>query len=59
MSNPAALQSADPRSSILNDPQSFAIETIPLDDKLTYDRIFKTANTTAVFQFESRGMKDS
>ncbi len=37
----------------------FNIETIPLDDKLTYDRIFKTGNTTAVFQFESRGMKDA
>ncbi|MGA8147981.1 MAG: DNA polymerase III subunit alpha [Gallionellaceae bacterium] len=39
--------------------ESFSIETIPLDDKATYDRIFKTANTTAVFQFESRGMKDT
>ncbi len=39
--------------------ESFDIETIPLDDKATYDRIFKTANTTAVFQFESRGMKDT
>jgi len=39
--------------------QSFNIDTIPLDDKLTYDRIFKPANTTAVFQFESRGMKDT
>jgi DNA polymerase III subunit alpha len=35
------------------------IEGIPLDDKDTYERIFKTANTTAVFQFESRGMKDT
>jgi DNA polymerase-3 subunit alpha len=40
-------------------PLPFTIEAIPLDDKLTYDRIFKTANTTAVFQFESRGMKDT
>jgi DNA polymerase-3 subunit alpha len=39
--------------------QDFNIDTIPLDDKETYDRIFKTANTTAVFQFESRGMKDT
>jgi DNA polymerase-3 subunit alpha len=31
----------------------------PLDDKKTYDKIFKNANTTAVFQFESRGMKDT
>jgi len=37
---------------------TFDIDTIPLDDKETYDKIFKTANTTAVFQFESRGMKD-
>ncbi len=37
----------------------FSIESIPLDDKPTYDTIFKTANTTAVFQFESRGMKDT
>ncbi|MDD5056459.1 MAG: DNA polymerase III subunit alpha [Sideroxydans sp.] len=37
----------------------FNIDTIPLDDKQTYDKIFKPANTTAVFQFESRGMKDS
>ena len=39
--------------------QDFNIDTIPLDDKPTYDSIFKTANTTAVFQFESRGMKDT
>ncbi len=35
------------------------LEDLPLDDKPTYDEIFKTANTTAVFQFESRGMKDT
>ncbi|MBV6476090.1 MAG: DNA polymerase III subunit alpha [Rhodocyclaceae bacterium] len=35
------------------------LDTLPLDDKPTFDRIFKTANTTAVFQFESRGMKDT
>jgi DNA polymerase III subunit alpha len=33
------------------------LDTLPLDDKLTYD-IFKVANTAAVFQFESRGMRD-
>ena len=33
------------------------LETLPLDDKAAYD-IFRTANTTAVFQFESRGMRD-
>jgi len=37
----------------------FDIDTIPLDDAPTYDRIFKASNTTAVFQFESRGMKDT
>jgi DNA polymerase-3 subunit alpha len=39
--------------------EAFNIDTIPLDDKPTYDKIFKPANTTAVFQFESRGMKDT
>ncbi len=37
----------------------FSIDAIPLDDKETYERVFKNANTTAVFQFESRGMKDT
>jgi DNA polymerase III subunit alpha len=36
-------------------PLSF--ETLPLDDKASY-QLLKTANTTAVFQLESRGMKD-
>jgi len=35
----------------------FALETMPLDDAATYD-LLKNANTTAVFQLESRGMKD-
>ncbi len=35
------------------------LETLPLDDKATYDHVFKNANTTAVFQFESGGMKDT
>jgi DNA polymerase-3 subunit alpha len=34
------------------------LETLPLDDRPTYDQVFKNANTTAVFQFESGGMKD-
>ena len=34
-----------------------AFETLPLDDKPTYS-LLKAANTTAVFQLESRGMKD-
>ena len=33
------------------------ISTLPLDDKLTFD-LLKTCETTAVFQLESRGMKD-
>ncbi len=45
-----------PQSSIL-DPRSFTIENLPLDDKPTYD-LLKASNTTAVFQLESRGMKD-
>jgi DNA polymerase III subunit alpha len=35
----------------------FALETLPLDDRATYD-LLKASNTTAVFQLESRGMKD-
>jgi DNA polymerase-3 subunit alpha len=34
------------------------LDQLPLDDKETYDKVFKNANTTAVFQFESGGMKD-
>ena len=37
--------------------EPFNIEAIPLDDKATYD-LLKACNTTAVFQLESRGMKD-
>ncbi len=40
------------------DPSSrLTLESIPLDDPKTYE-IFKSANTTAIFQFESRGMRD-
>jgi DNA polymerase-3 subunit alpha len=35
----------------------FALERIPLDDKATY-RLLSAGNTTAVFQLESRGMRD-
>jgi len=58
ISKTASASNAVAESRIPN-PESFNIDTIPLDDKETYDRIFKTANTTAVFQFESRGMKDT
>jgi DNA polymerase-3 subunit alpha len=40
------------------DPQSnIVLEQLPLDDPASY-KIFSSANTTAVFQFESRGMRD-
>ena len=42
---------------LLPQQESFTIESIPLDDKPTYD-LLKAYNTTAVFQLESRGMKD-
>ncbi len=33
------------------------IAKIPLDDAFTYERVFRTAQTVAVFQFESGGMR--
>ncbi len=40
------------------DPAStLKLDAIPLDDAPTYE-IFRNANTAAVFQFESRGMRD-
>ncbi|MCB5187726.1 DNA polymerase III subunit alpha [Methylobacillus caricis] len=36
---------------------SLDFETLPIDDKPSY-QLLKAANTTAVFQLESRGMKD-
>ena len=40
------------------DPAStLKLEKLPLDDKAAYT-VFQQANTTAVFQFESRGMRD-
>ncbi|MDW8468968.1 MAG: hypothetical protein RML56_08400 [Burkholderiales bacterium] len=36
----------------------FALEAIPLDDAETY-RLLASGNTTAVFQLESRGMRDA
>ena len=42
----------------LLDPSStLDLETLPLDDRGAY-RIFATGNTSAVFQFESRGMRE-
>ena len=37
--------------------QAFSLEKIPLDDAPTYE-LLSTGNTTAVFQLESRGMRD-
>jgi DNA polymerase-3 subunit alpha len=34
------------------------IENIPLDDEETYKKVFQTALTAGVFQFESNGMRD-
>jgi DNA polymerase-3 subunit alpha len=42
---------------MLDSQATVALETLPLDDKPAYD-VFKAGNTTAVFQFESRGMRD-
>jgi DNA polymerase-3 subunit alpha len=36
---------------------SLKLEELPLDDAEAY-KVFSTANTSAVFQFESRGMRD-
>ncbi len=41
----------------LDPASSLTLDSIPLDDPKTYE-IFKNANTTAIFQFESRGMRD-
>ncbi|WP_137718285.1 DNA polymerase III subunit alpha [Methylobacillus flagellatus] len=43
------------RAQLGQPPLDFA--TLPLRDKLTFD-LLKSSNTTAVFQLESRGMKD-
>ncbi|MDD4928924.1 MAG: DNA polymerase III subunit alpha [Gallionella sp.] len=51
------MQDAGVAESRIPNPESFKIEAIPLDDKPSYD-LLKKCNTTAVFQLESRGMKD-
>src|SRR5690606_1799398 len=40
-----------------NSEEKLRIEDIPLDDEATFEYL-RTAETTAVFQLESRGMKD-
>ncbi len=34
------------------------METVPLDDKVTYEKVFHTGLTSGIFQFESGGMTD-
>jgi DNA polymerase-3 subunit alpha len=51
-----ALNSANAQRAEQNLPP-LSFETLPIDDKPTY-QLLKSANTTAVFQLESRGMKD-
>ena len=41
----------------LDPAAQIALDTLPLDDRATYD-VFKRGDTTAVFQFESRGMRE-
>ncbi len=42
---------------LLDPTATLALDAIPLDDPATF-ALFRQANTTAVFQFESRGMRD-
>ena len=51
-----ALVNANKQRAALGEPP-LSFETLPLNDKASYN-LLKTANTTAVFQLESRGMKD-
>jgi len=46
-----------PSSSLIPHPSSLNLSALPLDDAATY-RLFAAADTTGVFQFESRGMRD-
>ena len=51
-----ALKNANAQRALASLPP-LSFETLPIDDKPTY-QLLKSANTTAVFQLESRGMKD-
>lgn len=51
-----ALQTIN-RNKALDDPQFIDISQIPTDDPLTFS-LLKSCKTTAVFQLESRGMKE-
>ncbi len=41
-----------------NRGETVDIETIPLDDRETFEKVFQSALTSGVFQFESNGMRD-
>ena len=41
-----------------NSGQEVDLDTIPLDDQETYEKVFHRALTSGVFQFESGGMRD-
>ena len=41
-----------------NSGEKVDLETIPLDDQETYEKVFHRALTSGVFQFESGGMRD-
>ena len=45
------------KTRVLNDEESLDIKRIPLDDEATFN-LMQRAETTAVFQLESRGMKE-
>lgn len=51
-----ALENTNKQRVALGEPP-LSFETLPLNDKASYN-LLKAANTTAVFQLESRGMKD-
>lgn len=51
-----ALQHANQQRAAKGEPP-LAFETLPLNDRPTFN-LLRAANTTAVFQLESRGMKD-
>src|SRR3954453_9089482 len=38
--------------------QEINMETVPLDDQVTYEKVFHTGLTSGIFQFESGGMTD-
>ncbi len=38
--------------------EKIALQSLPLDDRETYEKVFHSGLTSGVFQFESRGMRD-